>query len=178
MFRTTLFFIKLWSHMNQYWHWLACQITSVPKMKCVNKQINEIHEMKVKVSLQSSFFSQPPAPYSPAPALLPALPCPPAPGKICPAWSSPWSPWSPVNATSLVNGAWWNSFLLLSKTSAWLELILTDSLTCLFKQLRKLFRAVMQNSTFSPPCSSVQCFHRGFSSTSFLRPSWCSSPRE
>ena len=32
----------------------------------------------------------------------------PAPGKACPAWSSPCSPWSPVKATSLVSGAWWN----------------------------------------------------------------------
>ena len=112
------------------------------------------------------------------PVLLPALARPPAPGKACAAWSSPWSPCRPVKATSLVNGAWWNSLLLLSRISAWLELILTDSFTCLFKQLLKLPNAVIVKSTFSPPCSSVQCFHRGLSSCSFLSPSWCSSPRE
>ena len=101
-------------------------------------------------------------PYCPAPALLPALarppaPASPAPGKACPAWSSPWSPCRPVKATSLVRGAWWNSLLLFSRMSAWLELILTDSFTCLFKQLLKLPSAVIVKTTFSPPCSNALC---------------------
>ena len=111
----------------------------------------------------------------PRPRLAPGLPLAPALGNA-PTWSSPWSPWSPVNATSLVSGAWWNSFLELSSMSALLRRIRTGSLTCLIKGLWKVLKAFMVKSTFSPLCSSVQCFHSGLSSRSFLRFSWCSSP--
>ena len=40
------------------------------------------------------------------------------------------------------------------------------------------FRTVIVKFTFSPSCSSVQCFHKELSSCSFFRPSWCSSPRK
>ena len=102
--------------------------------------------------------------YCPAAALLSALarppaPASPAPGKACPAWSSPCSPWRPVKATSLVSGAWWNSLLLFRRMSAWLELILTDSFTCLFKQLLKLPKAVIVKSHFHPYFNLVDFEH-------------------
>ena len=135
---------------------LAVQVVSIPKRKSQMKS-------KSKSCYQSPSFL--------LPALVrPTAPAPPSPGKACPAWCSPWSPWSPMNATSLVRGARWNSLLLFSRISAWLELILTASFTCLFRQLLKLLRAVIVKSTFSPPCSNVQCFHKGFSCCSFLRP--------
>ena len=162
MFRPTLVFIKLW--MTENIQMLAVQVVTIPKRKS---------QMKSK---SKSWY------YSPS-FLLPALarpsaPAPPSPGKACPAWCSPWSPWSPMNATSLVRGAWWNSLLLFSRISGWLELMLTASFTCLFRQLLKLLRVVIVKSTFSPPCSNVQYFHKGFSCCSFLRLIWCSSPRE
>ena len=107
MFRPMLVFIKLW--MTENIQMLAVQVVTIPKRKS---------QMKSK---SKSWY------YSPS-FLLPALarpsaPAPPSPGKACPAWCSPWSPWSPMNATSLVRGAWWNSLLLFSRISAWLELI-------------------------------------------------------
>ena len=160
MFRPMLVFIKLW--ITETMQMLAFQVVSIPKRKITNDS-------------KSCYCS-------PSALLLalarPTAPAPPSPGKACPAWSSPWSPWSPVNTSSLVRGAWWNSLLLFSRISACLELILTASFTCLFGQLLKLLRAVIVKSTFSPPCSNVQCFHKGFSCCSFLRPFWCSSPRE
>ena len=61
---------------------LAVQVVSIPKRKITNEN-------------KSCYCS---------PSLLSALARPTAlaPGKACPAWSSPWSTWSPVNATSLV----------------------------------------------------------------------------
>ena len=52
------------------------------------------------------------------------------------------------------------------------------SFVCLKRQLLNLLRVFIWYQFFSPLCSSVQCFHKGFSSCSNLRPSWCSSPRE
>ena len=49
-------------------------------------------------------------PLLPCPLLGGCLPPPPVTGKVSPRFS-PWSPWRPVRATSLVSGAWWNSFL-------------------------------------------------------------------
>ena len=104
----------------------------------------------------------------PRPWLDPRLPRAPSLGNA-PSWSSPWSPWSPVRATSLVSGAWWNSFLEFSSISALLRRIRTGSFTCLIKGHLKLLKAFIMKSTFSPSCSSVQRFHRGLSSCSFLR---------
>ena len=113
----------------------------------------------------------PPLPGFPTVAALPAL------RQALLSFSS-WLPWRPVTATSLVKGAWWNLFLELRSISALLERILTGSLTCLVRQLLKLLKAFIWNWTFSPSCSRLQCFHSGLSSSSLLRFSWCSSPRE
>ena len=119
------------------------------KSQLIKMPKNEIRSNKMPMQSIS------PPSYSPAPTLLPPLarPTAPAPGKACPAWSSPWSPCRPVNATSLVRGAWWNSLLLFSRVSAWLELILTASFTCLFRQLLKLLKAVIVKVK-KVPCTS------------------------
>ena len=83
---------------------------------------------------------------------------------------------SPVVATTLTSGAWWNSALLFIKHSAVHMSILTASLTCLTRQLENLPHIFIENSAFSPLCSSRQCFHRALFSSSNLRAERCSAP--
>ena len=69
-------------------------------------------------------------------------------------------------------------FAAVQQQVSFMQLILTASFVCLKRQLLNLLRVFIWYQFFSPLCSSVQCFHKGFSSCSNLRPSWCSSPRE
>ena len=93
---------------------------------------------------------------------------------LCP--SSPCSCWIPLIGTTLTTGCWWNSLLLFIKQSALDLLILTPSLTCLAIEDWNDPKTFMENSTFSPPCSNWQCFHRALSSSSILSPPACSLP--
>ena len=95
--------------------------------------------------------------------LLPALPlaCPRPPLPPPPA-NSPGSLFNPRIGTTLTTGCWWNSPLLFI-SCALLLLILTPSFTWRTKQDWKVPTTFMENSTFSPPCATRQCFHNALS---------------
>ena len=108
----------------------------------------------------------------------PGLLCPPAP---CPRplpllCSSPCSSWIPLIGTTLTTGCWWNSLLLFIKQTAFDLLILTPSFTCLAIDDWKDPSTSIEKFTCWLSCSTMQCFQRGFSSSSNLNPPACSLP--